>query len=433
MFASVLSRVDWVDMLSVRLMGVLEFRIDDLVVVPSAEFLPWLVRLAASDVPLSLVLLEPKIGVFPTDFLEFQPFIELLPNGFVRLECASDVLVYRASEDNLRELHQRKAEFAPNLEVAATGFMDWLVCERFDLRLVFLRALLNNAVGLEETNKLEEAQKNLHYVEREAQSLEPRFAGLLYLEMAKFYWRRNRVGETVQTIELALPLLEPYKRLEASVNYAAALVRFGCLQAALRALETLPTGEARGWALLHRANALRFLGQHAESLEYADAAFAFSKDDEDGFLAMSALTITGEVLLEQAITNNTEPKDAAIALGKAIGIAEVLSEEASALTLAVLAHTHAIWGAKQKALEMGERAFKRARAAKDGTATVRALLALFAITKIGSFARNALAEAKAITHKPLEKLALEAVLTKENTPELRTDLEAVEQLLQSSN
>jgi tetratricopeptide (TPR) repeat protein len=400
-------------MLSVRLLGTIEFKINDQILdLPNPELLCCLVQLASSNTPMQIVL--------PTDLSVFAPYLEPIGEMW-RLECASDVLLYRASSDNLKTLHQLKGDFAPNLAPITPEFGDWLACERFDLRRIFLVALLENAAGLEENGRLEEAQKNVLYVQTEQQKLEPRFVGLLGLELAKFHWRRKRILETAQTIEAALPLLEPDAKLEASVNYAAALVRLGRLEEALTALETLPTGESRGWALLHRANALCFLERYSECIENTEAAFLEARKGEDGFLAMSARTLKGEALLQQTMLSNSEPKEAVIALGQAIGISEVLSEDASALTLAVLAHAHAIWGAKQKALEMAERAFKRARSAKDSTATIRALISLFAITKIGSFARNALTEARATTHQPLLLRTLLLVAQKDQDSSLASD------------
>ncbi len=398
-------------MLSVRLLGTIEFKIDDAVVqIPKSELLFCLVRLAASDVPI-------KLETIPNNLSIFEPYLEKIGETW-RLECASDVLLYRASSDNLKTLHQLKADFAPSLPTGTPEFELWLAQERFLLRKVFLVALLENAAGLEENGKLEAANKNLVYVQTEQLKLESKFAGLLGLELAKYHWRRKRILETAQTIEAALPLLEPVAKLEANVNYAAALVRLGRLEEAVNALETLPNTLSRGWALLHRANALCFLERYSQCLEDSQAAFLEAQKNGDGFLAMSAKTIAGEALLQQAMANGSEPKEAVIALGQAVGISEVLSEEANALTLAVLAHAHAIWGAKQKALEMAERAYKRARSAKDNTATIRALISLFAITKIGSFARNALTESRTTTHKPLELRALLLVADKEKDSNL---------------
>jgi tetratricopeptide (TPR) repeat protein len=223
----------------------------------------------------------------------------------------------------------------------------------------------------------------------------------------------------VQRIETALDDLEPAQALEARVNLGAALLRVGRVRDAVQSLETLPeTGSSRGWGLLHRANALRFTDDLERAVRDADAAYTLAARDEDGYLAVAALNVKGESLLELAIQNASEPKDAVIAFGKALGISEVLGEDASALTLAGLAHAHAVWGNQQKALEQAEKAFKRARAAKDSSATIRALLSLYATTRIGSFARNALQEARTARHKPYELLAALTVLEKDRTPEL---------------
>jgi tetratricopeptide (TPR) repeat protein len=383
--------------LQVNLLGRLEFLVNQTAIAtPDPPLLQALVQLACAT--------EAIFVTLPTDLGEFTPFLEQMPNGAWRLECASDVLLYYVTSD-LKSLHQLKAELAPSCPSLNPEFDDWLLQERFSVRLHFLTALLENAQGLMDSQRLPEAQKNLLYVEREAQSLEPRFAAQVWLLLGKFWHKRNQLSQAATHFETALGLLEPSQRASAAVNYAATLLRLGRLQDSLAALEPLPSGEALGWALLHKANALLFLARLPEALNAANAAFEESKRLEDGYLAMSAKTIAGEVLLTQAIASQTEPKEAVIVLGQAIGIAEVLSEEASALTLAVLAHAQMVWGAKQKALEMAERAFKRARAAKDITATIRALLALYAITKIGSFARNALKEAQIATHVPLEWVA----------------------------
>jgi tetratricopeptide (TPR) repeat protein len=404
-------------MWQVRLLGQLEFLFNNEVYALNQAELEALIFLASSDEIRTHQELEAMLGANYLTVLQSLEGIEHLPTGSM-LEGTSDVLLYRASSDNLRELHRLKAEFAPGFSSNRPVFQTWLEQQRFEIERVFLKALLDHAAGLEETKRTAEAAKNLEFVEKAAQKLGGKFAAQIQLELSKYHWRLKRLPEAITCMETALPQLEEREKLEASVNYAAALVRVGRLEGAVKALNVLPEGEAQGWALLHRANALFYLERLEEALEAAQEAYQVAAKFEDGSLAMSALTVQGEVLLEQAVINNTEPKDAAIALGKAIGIAEVLDENANALTLATLAHTHLVWGAKQKALEMAERAFKRARAARDGTATIRALLSLFAITKIGSFARNALTEAQTVGHAPLEVRALLALAEKDRDASL---------------
>ncbi len=399
-------------MWQVRLLGQLEFLWKGEALSLTDEQRGALVFLAASDQVRTHSELETMFGATYRTTLESLSGIEWLAQG-TRLEGSSDVLLYRASSENLRDLHRIKGEFAPGFDSPHPILRAWLKDQRFEIERIFLEALLTHAAGLEEKKRISEAAKNLEYVHKAIGQLEPKFAAKMRLELSKYHWRLKRLPEAIECIESALPQLDAPTRLEASVNYAAALVRVGRLEDALNALDLLPEGEARGWALLHRSNALFYLERLEEALNTAREAYQVAAKFEDGFLAMSALTVQGEVLLEQAIIGNTEPKDAAIALGKAIGIAEVLDENASALTLATLAHTHLVWGAKQKALEMAERAFKRARTAKDGTATIRALLSLFAITKVGSFARNALTEARAVIHAPLEIRAIIALSQKD--------------------
>ena len=244
-------------------------------------------------------------------------------------------------------------------------------------------------------------------------NLEPRFAAELSLELARYFWRLNQPDLAVQTLETALPDLHGNVCDEAIVNLGAALVRVGRLEEAVALLETVVSGASHGWALAHCANAQRFAGQLVAAIVTADLAYRAAVADEDGFLAVSALCVKGEALLETAVMDETEPLEATIAFGKAFGITEMLGEEASAAPLAGLAHAQAVWGNQQKALEQAEKAFKRARAAKDSASVIRALLALYATTRIGSFARNALSEASAYQHKPLELLATLAVLEKD--------------------
>jgi tetratricopeptide (TPR) repeat protein len=399
-------------MWQVRLLKQLEFLWNGEAPALTDEQRQALVFLAASDEVRTHSELETSLGAAYHTTLESLEGIQWSPQG-AQLKGSSDVLLYRASSENLRDLHRLKGEFAPGCNSSQPIFQAWLEDQRFEIERIFLEALLRHAAGLEEKKRVAEATKNLEYVHKVMRQLEPKFAAKMQLELSKYHWRLKRLPEAILCIESALPQLDAQSRLEASVNHAAALVRVGRLEDALNAISVLPDGEAQGWALLHRANALFYLERLEEALSAAQEAYRVAAKFEDGFLAMSALTVQGEVLLEQAIIGKTEPKEAAIALGKAIGIAEVLDENASALTLATLAHTHLIWGAKQKALEMAERAFKRARTAKDGTATIRALLALFAITKIGSFARNALTEARAVIHTPLEVRAMLALAEKD--------------------
>lgn len=258
----------------------------------------------------------------------------------------------------------------------------------------------------------------------------PHFAALGTLELSRHHWRLNRPERTIDLIQEALPDLTLDEAREARVNLGAALVRSGRLEDAIRALETLPeSGSSRAWGLVHLGNAQRWAGALEEAVRVADDAFSIAKIESDGHLAVAALIVKGEALLERATLERREPKDAVIAFGQGVGISEVLGEDASAGVLAGLAHAHAVWGNKPKALEGAEKAFKRARAAKDGVNATRALLALYAATHIGSFARNALSEARLCHHRPLEMLALIAVADKERDAQTAQDaLELAEQI-----
>jgi hypothetical protein len=74
---------------------------------------------------------------------------------------------------------------------------------------------------------------------------------------------------------------------------------------------------------------------------------------------------------------------------------------------------------------MAEKAFKRARTAKDGPNATRALLSLYATTKIASFAKNALTEARGCQHKPLEVLALLELVARDRNPEVMLEARVI--------
>lgn len=404
-------------MLHASLLGHLEFTLNGAPVpLPTGRALELLVFLASSPAARSTADLEAIFGhvsdSLSAGLADFAPFLEFTLSG-VRFTGSSDVNAYRSSSGDLKALSKLRGQFCAGLTSKSPVFTAWLEAERFALRRVFLGALLQNAAQLSESGRVKEGQANLEFVRRERATLAPSFANELSLELARYYWRLNQPELTVQTLEAALPDLRGNARNEAIVNLGAALVRVGRLLEADALLGTVLDGASHGWALAHRANARRFAGQLEAAMASADLAYSAAVADEDGFLAVSALCVKGEALLETAMTAKTEPLEATIAFGKAFGITEMLGEEASAAPLAGLAHAHAVWGNQQKALEQAEKAFKRARAAKDSASVIRALLALYATTRIGSFARNALTEARAYHHKPLELLASLCVLEKD--------------------
>jgi tetratricopeptide (TPR) repeat protein len=416
--------------LHAKLLGKLEFSLDGQVLrLPSGRALEVLVFLAVRASVRSWAELEANVGVTRPEveslgFGAFRSHLEFLDAGAF-LNAESDVQEYFANAQDLRVLARLRGVVAPDLESSHEAFRAWLAHERFAVTRTFLVALLDHGARLEAEGRTREAEANLAYVVKQrdlirASSRED--AARLTLELSRYHWRLNRPEQTVARIREAIPDLEPAESCEANINLAAALVRYGRPKEALEALTDLPeANDSRGWALVHRGNAERWLGSFEQAILTADEAFRLAKLESDGYLAVSALTVKGEVLLERAIQTGTEPKDAVIAFGQAIGIAEVLGEDASTGVLAGLAHAHAVWGSKQKALDGAEKAFKRARAARDGVSATRALLALYATTQIGGFARNALMEARACRHKPFEMLALIAVAEKERDPTLAQD------------
>jgi tetratricopeptide (TPR) repeat protein len=416
--------------LHARLLGTLEFELDGAKIPsPSGRVLEVLVYLAARPGLRSWAELEAHTGLTrsQTEALDvgaFKPQLELNDQGAF-LNAESDLSAYFASQGDIRALSKLRGELAPGLEPSDSAFRAWLERERFEVKRVFLVALLDHAARLESEGKTREADANLAYVQKELQAvhaLHPHFGALMRLELSKYHWRLNRPERTIELIQAALPDLTPSDASEAQVNLGAALVRCGRLQDAVQALEILPqSGSSRGWGLVHLGNAHRWMGKLEDAVRHADEAFLIAKQESDGHLAIAALIVKGESLLDRAVIGKHEPKDAVIAFGQGVGISEMLGEDASAGVLGGLAHAHAIWGNKAKALEGAEKAFKRARAAKDGVSATRALLALYAATHIGSFARNALSEARLCQHRPLEMLGLIAVADKERDAQTAQD------------
>ncbi len=426
-------------LLYAKLLGSIEFELDgEIISGLEGRTLELLIFLASRGLSKTWSELE-VLGFSQNDLeaLELEPVREFLviQDDSLHLEAGSDVQDYLNAGANLRTLTSLRAEFAPGLTSSNPAFRTWLARERFDLHKVFLKALLENSAGLFDTGRVEEASKNLEFVLRERQKyleLNPQFGAEISLELAGFEWRLNHPEKSAEHLQIALPHLLGAKADHVKANLASALIRIGKPKEVIALLEQLPEHiEAKGWALVHLANACRILDDLENSLKFAIKAYDISSLEQDGFMAVAALTVQGEALLEKAILEGLNPKEAVIAFGKAVGISEVLGEDASAGVLAGLGHAHAVWGSKNKALEVAEKAFKRARAAKDAASTTRALLALFATTKIGSFARNALTEARVAGHKPYELLALLEVADKEKDLASAQDALVLAQLIGS--
>lgn len=421
-------------MVHASLLGCLEFTRDGVsVAAPTGRALELLVFLASTPDARSLTELEAMFGATSSETLSdgLEPFaddLEFTDDG-VRFTGSSDVNAYRTLGTDLKALSKLRGEFCPRLTSGNPGFQTWLEQERFSVRRVFLGALLQHGAQLAESGRVNEGRRNLEYVLREQGTLEPRFAAQLALDLARYHWRLNQVEAVAYILESGQRGLEGATLDEARTNLGAVLNRLGRCAEALEHLSHVSSPGSRGWALVHRANAERFTDDVDAAVRDADAAYRLAAADEDGFLAVAALCVKGEALLEGALETGSDPKDAVIAFGKAFGITEMLDEASSAPALAGLAHAHAAWGNQQKALEQGEKAFKRARAERDGSSAIRALLSLYAATRVGSFARNALSEARAFTHKPLELRAMLAVLEKDTDATLaREALELAEMI-----
>jgi tetratricopeptide (TPR) repeat protein len=412
--------------LTANVLGKLEFFVAGSSVDPGLS-LELLVYLAANPglrswSELENVIEDARGVIFPEALRDFV----LEDNSGLRLIGSSDLQDYRAAGNNLRTLAKLRGELAPDLTSGNPRFMTWLKAARFEVQRQFLTGLLAHAGGLEDKARPKEAAKNLEFVERERAKLEnPVFAAKLELDLARYEWARGRPVNSAARLEHAIPNLNPDLADEARVNLGAALVRLGRPLEAITHLTVVTHADSRGWALAHLANTRRVRGELPAALEISEQAFAVAKREQDGELAVAALVVKGETLLEQAIESKLQPKDAVIAFGQALGISEILGEEASVGVLAGLAHAHAVWGSKQKALEMAEKAFKRARTAKDSPNATRALLSLYATTKIVSFAKNALTEARACQHKPLEVLALLELAARDHNPEMMLEARVI--------
>ena len=424
--------------LTAKVLGGLEFSIAGVLVagfpVEPGLSLELLVYLAANPglrswSELEAVFEDARGVIFPE---ELQPFVLEAAAG-LRLICSSDLQDYLAAGNDLKILAKLRGDLAPGLTSSNPRFTTWLETARFEVQRQFLRALLAHAGGLEDKSRTLEAAKNLEFVEREGAKFQnPGFAARLELDLARYEWARGRPVTSAARLEHAIPNLTPDLADESRVNLGAALVRLGRPLEAIAHLTTVTHIDSRGWALAHLANARRVRGELPAALELSEQAFALAKREQDGELAVAALVVKGETLLERAIEAKLQPKDAVIAFGQALGISEILGEEASAGVLAGLAHAHAVWGSKQKALEMAEKAFKRARTAKDMPSVTRALLSLYATTNIVSFAKNALSEARTCQHKPLELLALLELATREHNPELMLEARVIAEQIGST-
>jgi hypothetical protein len=327
----------------------------------------------------------------------------------------SDLKTALAASD-LRTLAGLRRTLASDSPTDTPAVASWLAEARFAASRRFYQALLDHAARLYGDGRQPEASANRDYVLRQAEPLRPDLAAQLRLDVAAYHWRLQQSQASVDLIGAALPALGPEARREAAINLAAAMVRLGRCQEALAALAELPAAPAaRGWALLHRANAERWLGQFEAAKASSAAALALAKSQSDGHLAVGTLTVEGECWL--ALASQADPaaqktlaKSAVFALGKALGISEVLGEAAGAPVLAALGHAHALWGSRSKAFEVAEKGFKRARSSHDSAAAARALLALLQASQNPSYGRQALSEVRLAGHRPLERQIMQTLL-----------------------
>ncbi len=352
----------------VKLLGALP---DDLPPSPGAELV---VYLAARPGWRSLEELRRVIpplaeAIEAVNQSPYGPLLEAQGTEF-RLNVESDVVDYWLEAyrdlDRLRALY---GELAPGLESPLPEFRAWLEHEREEI----LRGLWSTAVGkagmLADTHREDEALELLAEMEA-AYPLEPRTA----LDLADLYWRLFRPEATARVLEGVLDRIEPRTRPRAELNLGAALLRAGEVEEGRRWLEALVASEydERYWALLHLGQHEALTGEPALAVQRAREVREVAERAGSYELLLMALLLEGEALLRMGKARGA----ATGPLPAAMGLQELAGRPFSAVSLALLAEAQALWGkGKARALELAEKAYRRAVQERDPYAASRALFA----------------------------------------------------------
>lgn len=196
----------------------------------------------------------------------------------------------------------------------------------------------------------------------------------------------------------------------------AAHVRLGNLQIAVNRLYDALELADNGYTALQLGNALRYLGEFEEAAGHLTRAFHKAKTARDGALAIATLCAQGELALDEG-----EAQAAIELFGKGLGLTELSSfEPLSVAPLAGLSQAHVAWDYPKKAVEVGEKALRRAVAADDAVGKARALLSLGLAKEEVALLQQSAHEAENAPHRPLALRAKVARL------ELVSDLQEVE-------
>ena len=178
----------------------------------------------------------------------------------------------------------------------------------------------------------------------------------------------------------------------------AAHIRLGRLQRAVNKLYDALELSDNGYTALQLGNALRYLGEYEEAAGHLTRAFHKAKTERDGALAIAALCAQGELALDEG-----EAQVAIELFGKALGLTELSSHEPLSIApLAGLSQAHTAWDYPKKAIEVGEKALRRAEAADDAVGKARALLSLGLAKQEVKLLERSEQGARNAPHRPLE-------------------------------
>lgn len=234
--------------------------------------------------------------------------------------------------------------------------------------------------------------------------MNPDPAVVAFSERASALWRQGALLACLEELEGAQSLLLDTPNLAAAdvregvaVRLGATRLRLGRLSEALTGLNDLLEASDSGYAALQLGNVLRYLGRRDEAEGHLKRAFIQARLQQDGVLAIAALTGLGELHLDAGAG-----RPALEAFGRALGLTEFSGDERPTVApLAGLGHSHALNGNAAKGQALAERALLRARRHGDrvGVARARFTLAVAA----GEVAGFELAElsARAAPHRPL--------------------------------
>ena len=274
-----------------------------------------------------------------------------------------------------------------------------------------LDALLADAKMLRSQSRLGEADAKLSQALMVAKG-EVEHAPRVALSL----WQAGRLQEVVDLLEVTLEGLESSDKDQVPTlltRIGAAHIRLGNLQTAVNRLYDALELSDNGYTALQLGNALRYLGDFEEAAGHLTRAFHKAKTERDGALAIAALCAQGELALDEG-----EAQAAIELFGKGLGLTELSSHEPlSVAPLAGLSQAHVAWENPKKAVEVGEKALRRAVAADDSVGKARALLSLGLAKEEVALLKQSEFGAKNAPHRPLALRAKVARLELDPNPE----------------